>query len=78
MVFFNIKMVECKIRSFAKIGASLTVIVAFFSNYVFNILYEMALYDNYPGWYQYIGSYIILFGIGFLQQDEKKNNERRA
>jgi len=77
MIGFNIKMVECKIKSFAKVGASLTVILAFFTGYIFNVFYEMFLFDNYPGVWQYAGSWIIFMGIAFIQQDEKINNERR-
>jgi len=33
----NVKMVEYKIRSFALLGSSITVVIAFLANYVFNI-----------------------------------------
>ena len=34
----NIKMVEYKIRSFAAIGSSVTVIIAFLANYIWSLL----------------------------------------
>ena len=36
MMIANVKMIEFKIRSFAAIGSSLTVVAAFISNYLFN------------------------------------------
>lgn len=75
---FNIKMIEYKIKSFAKIGASFTVIVAFFSNYIFSLGYEIILNNNYPGKNDALGSIIIILGIYFLQQDEADSNKKRA
>jgi hypothetical protein len=37
-VMTNAKMIEYKIRSFGSIGSSMTVVVAFLSNYVFSLM----------------------------------------
>ena len=39
--YANVKMIEFKIRSFAIIGASTTVIIAFASNYILSCIYEI-------------------------------------
>lgn len=62
-IYSNMKMIENKIRSFAIIGASMTVIVAFFSNYIFGCICEAIFWHQYPQFGQYIGSGIVLSGI---------------
>ena len=75
-LFFNTKMIEFKIKSLAAVGASFTVIVAFFTNYIFSIILEIILWQNWPQKWQYIGSSIIVLGIFFLQRDETTNSKR--
>jgi hypothetical protein len=55
-VMTNAKMIEYKIRSFGSIGSSMTVVVAFLSNYVFSLMYEAIFLNIFPGSQQYIGS----------------------
>lgn len=69
MLYSNVKMVENKIRSFALIGASITVVIAFLANYVFNLSYELFIYHKLPQVYQYLGSLLMLAGI-FVQKDQ--------
>lgn len=45
--WLNIKMIEFKLRSFRVLGSSMTVIVAFISNYLFNLLYEIMVFNRY-------------------------------
>lgn len=81
MVISNIKMLEFKVRSFAAIGSSMTVVTAFIANYVFNMLYEIILYFKFPTMNQYIGSVFCLAGVFVLKdqivsdKEKKKNNE---
>lgn len=67
MIFCNMKMIEFKIRSFATIGASMTVVTAFVTNYLFNMLYEIILYFKFPSMNQYIGSIFCLVGVYVLK-----------
>ena len=71
-------MVEFKIKSFAKIGASFTVINAFVTGYIFSTIQDIVVLGVYPKRWEYIGSFFLFGGIVFLQQDEVRNNERRA
>ena len=75
IVISNIKMIELKIRSFAVIGSSLTVVIAFLANYAFNLSYEIIFYQKYPRVTQYIGSILMLCGI-FVLKDQIVPNER--
>lgn len=70
----NAKMIEFKIRSFAAIGASLTVVTAFIANYLFNLLYEILLYFKFPSVNQYIGSLFCLAGV-FVLKDQITNSK---
>lgn len=70
----NAKMIEFKIRSFAAIGASLTVVTAFIANYIFNLLYEILLYFKFPSMNQYIGSLFCLAGV-FVLKDQITNSK---
>ena len=75
-IWFNLKMVEFKIKGFAKLGASSTVIIAFFSNYILNIIYEMIIYSNYPNIKGYLGSLLVFVGLVFFQKEEAKNAKK--
>lgn len=55
-ILSNAKMIEYKIRSFSSIGSSMTVVVAFLSNYIFSLMYEAIFLNIFPGSQQYIGS----------------------
>ncbi len=70
----NAKMIEFKIRSFAAIGASLTVVTAFIANYLFNLLYEILLHFKFPSMNQYIGSLFCLAGV-FVLKDQITNSK---
>jgi hypothetical protein len=74
MIMANAKMIEFKIRSFAAIGASLTVVTAFIANYLFNLLYEILLYFKFPSMNQYIGSLFCLAGV-FVLKDQITNSK---
>jgi hypothetical protein len=74
MIMANAKMIEFKIRSFAAIGASLTVVTAFIANYLFNLLYEILLYFKFPSVNQYIGSLFCLAGV-FVLKDQITNSK---
>jgi hypothetical protein len=74
MIMANAKMIEFKIRSFAAIGASLTVVTAFIANYIFNLLYEILLYFKFPSMNQYIGSLFCLAGV-FVLKDQITNSK---
>ena len=71
----NAKMIEYKIRSFAAIGASLTVVTAFIANYLFNLLYEILLYYKFPSMNQYIGSVFCLAGVYVLKEQIANTRE---
>lgn len=70
----NLKMVEYKIRSFAAIGSSLTVVVSFFSNYIASLLFEGIFFDKVPNFYVYQGSFLVLVGIVILIKGAKRLN----
>lgn len=72
MIFFNLKMVEYKIRSFAAIGSSLTVVISFLANYFMGVICEMVIYGKFPGWNGYVGSLFCLAGIYPLMNGAKK------
>ena len=67
MIFANAKMLEFKIRSFAAIGSSMTVVAAFIANYLFNMTYEIIQYFKFPSTNQYIGSLFCLAGVYVLK-----------
>ena len=75
MMIANVKMIEFKIRSFAAIGSSLTVVAAFISNYLFNLIYEILLYYKFPSINQYIGSIFCLAGV-FVLKDQISGETR--
>lgn len=75
MIMANAKMIEYKIRSFAAIGASLTVVTAFIANYLFNLLYEILLYYKFPSMNQYIGSIFCLAGVYVLKDQIANTRE---
>ena len=64
-VYSNAKMVEYKIRSFALIGASLTVIIAFAFNYMVSCILEIFMNHNWINLYQVFGFLMIMTGVGF-------------
>jgi hypothetical protein len=68
----NIKMIEFKIRSFAMIGASHTVIIAFASNYLLSCVYEIFLNNGWINGWQFFGFLIILAGVCALQKADEK------
>jgi len=70
--YSNIKMIEYKIRSFALIGASHTVIIAFTSNYILSCIYEIFLNSGWINGYQFLGFLTILAGVCFLQIADEK------
>jgi hypothetical protein len=72
MIFFNLKMVEYKIRSFAAVGSSLTVVISFLANYFMGVICEMVIYGKFPGWNGYVGSLFCLAGIYPLMKGAKK------
>ena len=76
MVFSNAKMIEYKIRSFAAIGSSMTVVAAFQANYAFNMLYEIQLYFKFPSMNQYIGSIFCLAGVFVLRNQIVSDKEQ--
>ena len=77
MICANIKMIEYKIRSFSKIGSSLTVILGFFIGYGLGTLFEIFIWSQYPNWSQYVGCFIIFIAIILLCHDVKLPVERR-
>jgi hypothetical protein len=72
MIYFNLKMVEYKIRSFAAVGSSLTVVISFLANYFMGVICEMVIYSKFPGWNGYVGSLFCLAGIYPLMKGAKK------
>ena len=73
-IWTNIKMIEYKIRSFAAIGSSLTVIIAFFVNYIISLICDIFLTGKYPNGYTYQGSAFVLSGIVILMRGAKSLN----
>ena len=69
MIFANMKMLEYKIRSFALIGSSMTVVAAFLANYLFNLIYDVLLYYFFPTGGQLFGSICCLAGIYMLKDE---------
>ena len=69
MFWWNIKMLEFKLRSFAAIGSSMTVVVAFQSNYFFMLMYEIIFFQQFPNLASLIGSMFCLAGI-FILKDQ--------
>ena len=48
-------MIENKVKGLAKLGASITVIIAFFINYLIGLVYEWIIEKNKPNSFVYVG-----------------------
>ena len=78
MIYSNARMIEYKIRSFAALGSSMTVVAAFQANYAFNMLYEIIIYLKFPSLNQYIGSIFCLAGVFVLRHQIVSNKEDQS
>ena len=70
-------MLEYKIRGFATLGASLTVIIAFVTNYVISCVLEIFMNHNWINYKQAFGFILVIIGVGFLQHAEEKENSKK-
>lgn len=70
-IYLNLRMLKSQILSFAYIGASMTIIVAFFVNYIFSLGYEIIFFEDYPTPLQMFGCLLIFTGV-YLYKNQLK------
>lgn len=67
-------MLKSQILSFGYIGASMTIIVAFFVNYICSLGYEIIFFGDYPTTQQMFGCLLIFAGV-YLYKNQLKTNQ---
>jgi drug/metabolite transporter (DMT)-like permease len=70
-IYLNLRMLKSQILSFAYIGASMTIIVAFFVNYMCSLGYEIIFFGDYPKPLQMFGCLLIFAGV-YLYKNQLK------
>jgi uncharacterized membrane protein len=73
-IYLNLQMLKSQILSFGYIGASMTIIVAFFVNYICSLGYEIIFFGDYPTPQQMFGCLLIFAGV-YLYKNQLKTNQ---
>lgn len=87
MILFELKQVNFWIISLKLIGASLTTITIYISNFGFTTLFSILTQNHHPNIYQWIGSSFMIFGVmviscsmnrQFKKTQRKKSSEKKV